>query len=148
MNLENKLLVVGPKGGDTRKYLGAKLLVMNLQEAIESSGLSMRNRHSVDDAGRVLMDLHSNADILVTRGEDGISIFLRDGTKAHVPAVSRQVYAVSGAGDTVLATVGMSLTSGLTVRESAILGNIIAGIVVGKIGTAVPSAQEVKELLA
>ena len=85
---------------------------------------------------------------LVTRGEHGLSLFERDRKPVHVPAAAREVFDVTGAGDSVIATMALALAAGATLPEAAGLANCAAGVVVGKVGTAQASPDEVLSALA
>ena len=98
---------------------------------------------SLCQAGRTLrtgLDLET---LVLTRSEEGMSLFFRDGREEHLPTEAREVFDVSGAGDTVLSLIGVGLAAGLSMQEAARLSNIAAGIVVGKLGTSTVSAAEI-----
>jgi D-beta-D-heptose 7-phosphate kinase/D-beta-D-heptose 1-phosphate adenosyltransferase len=80
--------------------------------------------------------------VLITRGEAGMSLVDAAGDVAHVPTTAREVYDVTGAGDTVIATLALALAAGATTLEAAVLANFAAGVVVGKVGTATATASE------
>jgi D-beta-D-heptose 7-phosphate kinase/D-beta-D-heptose 1-phosphate adenosyltransferase len=80
--------------------------------------------------------------VLISRGEEGMTLFRRDRPMEHFPTAAREVYDVTGAGDTALATVALALAAGATFEDAAVLANRAAGIVVGKLGTATASAEE------
>lgn len=137
-----KPLVVDPKPKHTAFYKGASLITPNAAEALEMSALE--ENADVVSIGETLR-ARLKANILVTRGEHGMSLFDLDGTVEHLPARTKKVYSLIGAGDTVVAVAALSLSSGATLREAMILSNIAAGIKVGKQGTATVTVDEIKK---
>ena len=138
-------VVVDPKGSDYRKYRGATLLTPNRKEAQVAAGIPIVDEPSLLLAGRTLcreIDLEA---LVLTRSEEGMSLFLRDGRELHLPTEAREVFDVSGAGDTVLSVVGAALGVGLSFEEAGRLSNIAAGVVVGKVGTSTVSAEEIRD---
>jgi len=85
--------------------------------------------------------------VLITLGEDGMALFEKGGKITRVPTAAREVYDVSGAGDTVIATLALALASGAKMHEAAKISNMAAGIVVGKLGTATASPEELREAI-
>ncbi|MCC7429198.1 MAG: D-glycero-beta-D-manno-heptose-7-phosphate kinase [Alphaproteobacteria bacterium] len=140
-------VVVDPKGADYGRYRGADLLTPNRRELSEATGMPTRSDSEVVAAARKLIARAGVEAVLCTRSEDGMTLLAgKDGgIVRHFPAEAREVFDVSGAGDTVVAVLAAALGAGLALPVAARLANIAAGIVVGKIGTAV--ARE-KELLA
>ena len=136
------LILIDPKGRDFSKYRGATAITPNIKEAILASGFE-----DIEKAARKFLDELDLKVVFITRGKRGISLFEKDRPPIHVPARAREVYDVSGAGDTVLATLGLSIASGLTYFEAALLANIAAGIVVGKVGTATVTQEELLDAL-
>ena len=114
------------------------------QEAAEASGISIEDESSLAEAGKKLMDSLDCRALLITRGEEGMTLFT-DRSMRNIPTVAREVFDVTGAGDTVIATLALALACGASFAEAAVLANHAAGIVVGKLGTA-PVTRE--ELLA
>lgn len=140
---QNKPVLVDPKGDDYSRYSGATVLTPNLSEFREVVG-SWKSEQEFDTKAEALrreLDLHA---LLVTRSEDGMTLFRAAG-KVHQAAQAREVYDVSGAGDTVIATLGVMLASGADLVEAVDLANRAAGIVVGKLGTAVVHMHELFE---
>ena len=136
-------VVVDPKGSDFLKYRGATVLTPNRKETQTASGVEIVDEASLCQAGRTLrtgLDLET---LVLTRSEEGMSLFFRDGREEHLPTEAREVFDVSGAGDTVLSLIGVGLAAGLSMEEAARLSNIAAGIVVGKLGTSTVSAAEI-----
>jgi D-beta-D-heptose 7-phosphate kinase / D-beta-D-heptose 1-phosphate adenosyltransferase len=140
-------VVVDPKGNDYRKYRGATLLTPNRKEAQTASGIAIVDEKSLNMAGRKLREELDLEAIVLTRSEEGMSLFFRDGREMHLPTEAREVYDVSGAGDTVLAVLGVGLGSGLALEEAARVSNVAAGVVVGKVGTSTVTPEEILEVV-
>lgn len=139
---------VDPKGKDYTKYRGATLLTPNRREAAEACNLEEDGAEMIELAGsRLVSDLDIKA-ILVTRGEEGMTLF-RDGAQpVHLPALARHVYDVTGAGDTVIATLATAVGAGADLEEAAKLANIAAGLVVEQIGTSAITLEGLRKHLA
>lgn len=136
-------VLVDPKGADYSKYRGATILTPNRKEAEQASGIEIMDDESLERAARkLLVDCRLDA-LLVTRSEQGMSLFHASGEVAHIPTFAREVFDVTGAGDTVLATIGLSLACGVGFDDAARLANMAAGIAVGKIGTSTVSPSEI-----
>ena len=136
-------VLVDPKGPDFTRYSGATLLTPNRKEAETASGVPITDTASLADAAGIIMGATGLQHLLITRSEEGMSLFSQGGGIVHIPTVAREVFDVSGAGDTVLAALAIGIASGLTVAESARLANIAAGIAVGKLGTSIVTPQEI-----
>lgn len=141
-------VLVDPKGSDYQKYRGASALTPNKKEAAEACQVSMQDNQALIQAGVKLRSDLALDFLAITRGEEGISLISQaeDHTSAeqaivHIRATAQQVFDVSGAGDTVIATLAAGLAHGLTQLQALQLANIAAGIVVGKVGT-VPIQRE------
>jgi rfaE bifunctional protein kinase chain/domain len=136
----NKPVLVDPKGDDYTRYRGATLLTPNRSEFREVAG----RWKDEDDLGARAQKLRRELGLqalLVTRSEEGMTLY-REGDRLHVPTVAREVYDVSGAGDTVIAILGVMLAAGAGFPEAVQMANKAAGIVVGKLGTAVVHPEE------
>lgn len=140
-------VVVDPKGLDYSRYAGADLVTPNRSELREASGMPVDTEEQIVAAAQSLISRHGLGAMLVTRSEDGMSLIEADGTVRHFPAEAPEVHDVSGAGDTVAAVVAAGLASGLPLPVAARLANIAAGIVVGKVGTAVAREEDILEAL-
>ena len=127
-------VVVDPKGNDFSRYRGATAICPNAKELAAVTGESPSDLKRLLAAGQAMVSGFGLDYMLVTLGEKGIAI-LRADSRKHVPAAARQVYDVSGAGDTVVAVLAAALASGVAVQEAAHLANLAAGIVIGKVGT-------------
>lgn len=141
-----KPVLIDPKGGDYEKYAGATLITPNRAELKEVVG-SWKNE---DDLTEKAQNLRRHLDltaILLTRSEEGMTLF-NDGEAVYQPTRAQEVYDVSGAGDTVIAGMGLATAAGFTMPEAMHLANTAAGVVVAKLGTAVCSFEELTAALA
>jgi len=142
-----KTVVVDPKGKDYIKYRGATVLTPNRREAAEACNMDVETPDLTSQAGqRLLNDLDLDA-ILITESEHGMTLFVRGGGSAHFDAASKEVYDVTGAGDTVIATLGVALASGTELFEAVGLANLAAGIVVQQVGTAPIKKDDLAEVI-
>jgi rfaE bifunctional protein kinase chain/domain len=135
-----KTVLVDPKGDDYSRYRGASVLTPNRSELREVVGRWKSEEELTAKAQDLREKLEVQA-LLVTRSEEGMTLYER-GKVRHEPARAREVFDVSGAGDTVIATLGVMLGAGLPLGEAVAIANQAAGIVVGKLGTAVVRPQE------
>jgi len=138
-------LIVDPKKPNFAHYGGLTLATPNVIEAAEAAGIEVRDQRSLRATGRRLLERWDAEAILITRGEHGMSLFTRPNGMRHLPTAARDVYDVTGAGDTVAATCALALAAGASFDEAAALANHAAGIVVGKVGTATVSAEELRK---
>jgi D-beta-D-heptose 7-phosphate kinase/D-beta-D-heptose 1-phosphate adenosyltransferase len=137
-----KIVVVDPKVHHFSLYKGATVITPNHHEALAFARLPAWGQEDLlAVAGKELLQKLEVQAILVTRGEAGMSLF-EDGRATHIPAVTKEVYDVTGAGDTVLAALAMAMASGASLREAAFIANHAAGVVVGRAGTATISREE------
>ena len=136
-------VVIDPKGNDYGKYTGATLLTPNRKEAETASRIPIHDEASLVQAGNTLLSSVQLDHLLVTRSEEGMTLFSRNEPPLHIATHTREVYDVTGAGDTVVSILGLGLAGGLSVREACEVANVGAGIVVGKIGTATVSPDEI-----
>lgn len=143
-----KPVVVDPKGHDFERYVGATVITPNLKELGEATGMPTSNADAQSSAARVLLERTSAEFLLVTRGPAGMLLVPREGHETEFPSLAKEVYDVSGAGDTVVAVLAAALGSGTGIIEAVELANIAAGIVVGKVGTAVASRVEISREVA
>lgn len=141
-----KPVLVDPKGDDYARYQGATLLTPNRSEFHDVAGSWGSEAELNAKAEKLRTELHLDA-LLVTRSEEGMSLF-RAGSVLHEPTQAREVFDVSGAGDTVIATLAVMLASGAELGEAVRIANRAAGIVVGKLGTAVVSREEILQDMA
>jgi D-beta-D-heptose 7-phosphate kinase/D-beta-D-heptose 1-phosphate adenosyltransferase len=144
---DGKPVLVDPKGKNYAKYRGAAVLTPNRREAAEACNLD-DNGDVVDKAGATLMsDLDLNA-LLITQGEEGMTLFRRSLDPLHLTAVAREVYDVTGAGDTVIATLATAIGAGMDLADAARLANVAAGLVVEQVGTSSITTAELRGALS
>lgn len=139
-NKAGKTTLVDPKGDDYAKYSGASILTPNRAEFKQVMGGWKTEAQLIEKAQTLRARLNLGA-LLLTRSEDGMTLFTADGS-FHVPAQAREVFDVSGAGDTVIATLACAIGSGMSFPDSVSLANKAGGVVVGKLGTAVIMPEE------
>jgi len=140
-NLKNIKVIVDPKGSDYSKYTSAYLLTPNKKEASEATGIAIQDEGSLKLALKILKDFCNLSISLITLSEDGIAIFDNE-FKSH-PTFAREVFDVTGAGDTVIASLGYALAAGKDIDSAIFFANLAAGVVVGKIGSATTSFEEI-----
>ncbi|PPR25163.1 MAG: Bifunctional protein HldE [Alphaproteobacteria bacterium MarineAlpha10_Bin1] len=138
----SKPVVVDPKGEDYRCYRGASIITPNRRELGAATGAPVGTDSEIVAAGRGLIEQLDIDALLVTRSQDGMTLISTDGRVEHLPAQAREVFDVSGAGDTVVATLASALAKGVDLIEAAALANIAASVVVAKSGTAVVYAAD------
>jgi D-beta-D-heptose 7-phosphate kinase/D-beta-D-heptose 1-phosphate adenosyltransferase len=142
-----KLVVVDPKGADFARYRGAGLVTPNRRELERASGLEAGDDRAVEAACRRLIARCGLGGMVATRGEAGMTLVERDGPACHLRAEAREVFDVTGAGDTVVAVLGAALGAGIDSLDAARLANVAAGLVVGRLGTAVVRPDELRRAL-
>ncbi len=133
-NQHKKPITVDPKYNNFFEFTDVTVFKPNRKEVEEVLGLRMNDDHDVITAGKKILERLNASSVLLTRGEQGMSLFEKDGSVTHVPTKARNVADVSGAGDTVIATLTMALVGGATIREASTLANIAGGIVCGSVG--------------
>ena len=138
---EGKPILVDPKGSDYSKYRGATLITPNKKEACEATKIDIKDEQSLYRAGELLKNSLELDYAVITLSEDGMAIFGDEVTK--IPTVAREVFDVTGAGDTVLASFGYALSCGLDIKKSALFATSAAAVVVGKLGSATVSLDEI-----
>lgn len=136
-------VLVDPKTRNFDSYRPATLVTPNHHEALRLTNTEDHTDEGLKQAARAILERLECEAVLVTRGERGMMLLERTGEVVYVETVAREVYDVTGAGDTVIATLAASLSAGATMLEAAVLANHAAGIVVGKVGTATARAEEV-----
>jgi D-beta-D-heptose 7-phosphate kinase/D-beta-D-heptose 1-phosphate adenosyltransferase len=140
-------VIVDPKVEHFGYYKGVTVITPNHLEATQAAGVHGDGDHTIQEAGAVIRQRLGCQAVLITRGEKGMSLFEGDGVSWHIPTKARQVYDVTGAGDTVIGTMALALAAGADMREAATLANYAAGIVVGMVGTATVTSRELSEAL-
>jgi rfaE bifunctional protein kinase chain/domain len=142
-----KPVLVDPKGKQYAKYRGATVLTPNRREAAEACNMD-DSPTVVDEAGnRLMSELDLNA-LLITQGEEGMTLFRRSTEPFHLTAVAREVYDVTGAGDTVIATLTTAIGAGADLARAAELANVAAGFVVEQVGTSSVTTSDLRAALA
>ncbi len=138
----SKPVIIDPKGSDYSRYKGATLITPNMKEFEAVVGHCSCDAQFIEKAHRLRAELELDY-LLVTRSEKGMSLFSRDGSQTDSPATALEVYDVSGAGDTVISLMALATVAGFSNEDKLALANTVAGIVVGKLGTAVATIDEV-----
>jgi len=139
--------IVDPKGIDYSKYRGATLVTPNRKELAEASRMNCDSDASIVAAARHIIETCGIENVLATRSQDGMTLVTHTGEVVHLPTQAREVFDVSGAGDTVVATLALALGLGADLSNGADLANVAAGLVVAKIGTASVYSEELIEAL-
>lgn len=137
---QGKIILVDPKGSDFSIYAGASMLTPNKSELKQVIGEWKSEKELTDKAQQLRRSLEIDA-LLLTRSEEGMTLFTEE-TVTHVPAMAREVFDVSGAGDTVIATMAAMLAEGCSMQDAVLIANKAGGIVVGKLGTATVTREE------
>ena len=141
---QGKRVIVDPKGRDYSLYKGAYLITPNKSELAEASGMPTETDDQVIAAAQHVMQTCGIQNILATRSQDGMTIISSDADPVHISTDVREVFDVSGAGDTVVAAMSAMLASGANLSDAADIANIAGGIVVGKVGTAVVTVSDME----
>jgi rfaE bifunctional protein kinase chain/domain len=142
-----QLIMVDPKLKDYSIYRGATVVTPNVKEASEASGVLVTDQLSIKKMGlKLLKKLKCDA-LVITRGEEGMAVFEPHREPFFVPTVAKEVYDVTGAGDTVIGTIALALGSGASVKDAVRLANYAAGIVVEKRGTATVAQEELIKVI-
>jgi len=142
-----KLVMVDPKLKNFFFYRGATVVTPNTNEAGAAVGIAIHDVDSLKKAGTLILKRLRCDALVVTRGEEGMAVFEPHQEPVLVPTVAKEVFDVTGAGDTVIGTMAVALAAGANVKEAAALGNYAAGIVVGKRGTATVTREELVQVL-
>lgn len=140
-------IIVDPKVEHFGYYKGVTVVTPNHLEATQAAGVHGEDDQTVNEAGTILRQRLGCQCVLVTRGERGMSLYQGHGDHWHIPTRARQVFDVTGAGDTVVGTLALALSTGATMREAAVLANQAAGIVVSMVGTATITADQLTDAL-
>ncbi len=137
-----KIVCVDPKVNHFSAYKPATIITPNTQEVEGASGIQISRKSDLLRAGKKILNESGFEHLLITRGEEGMVLFESCSRIIHIPTVAQEVFDVTGAGDTVISALTLSLASGLPVVDAAVVSNIAAGIVVGKLGTASVTPEE------
>lgn len=144
-NKYNKIVVVDPKPSNSMNYIGATSMTPNRKEAIEClKGREPESEDELKDIGKNLKEKLKLKNLLMTRSEKGMSLFTDDKVE-DIPTFAKEVYDVTGAGDTVIAVYTLAAVSGASFYEAAKIANTAAGIVVGRVGTSTVTREEIAE---
>jgi D-beta-D-heptose 7-phosphate kinase/D-beta-D-heptose 1-phosphate adenosyltransferase len=138
----NKIISVDPKEEHFRYYRGITVITPNNHEASKAVGFQIKDEATLKKAGSALLSKIGCKIALVTLGENGMAVFRKGKPMEHIPTVAQEVFDVSGAGDTVIATYTLALAAGADPVRAAYIANCAGGIVVGKVGIAVVSPDE------
>ena len=140
-----KIVAVDPKTSHFSRYIGVSMLTPNHHEAGASLHMTINTHDDLLFAGKQLLENLKSAYVLITRGEEGMSLFEQHNHMVtHVPTMAHEVYDVTGAGDTVIAALTLGLAAGGDPVDAVLLANAAAGVVVGKVGTATVNQQELE----
>ncbi len=142
------LTLADPKSLNFSKYAGVSVLTPNKKEASLSVNMDIITQDDLFLAGEKIMDQAGLEKLLITCGKDGMALFEKGGSPHVIASKARQVFDVSGAGDTVISLLGLGLATGASFHDAAMVANAAAGIVVAKVGTATTSIQELRQALA
>lgn len=140
---KNKITIVDPKGKDFEKYRGASIIKPNKKEAIDACGIQISNKQDLERAAEKIKEITQCDTLVITLSEEGMVIF--DKSIHYIPTKATEVFDVTGAGDTVLASLGVALSSGLSIEEACVFANHAAAIVIRKVGSATVKITEVLE---
>ena len=143
---QNIPIIVDPKGTDFKKYRGSTLITPNFSEFEAVVGACANEEELVKKGLKLMSDLELQA-ILITRGEKGMTLLLPDSEELHLPARAREVFDVTGAGDTVISVLASALAAGDSLADATGIANLAAGLVVGKLGTAAISGPELRRAI-
>jgi D-beta-D-heptose 7-phosphate kinase/D-beta-D-heptose 1-phosphate adenosyltransferase len=136
-------IAVDPKIGHFDYYRGVDLITPNTNEASFAAGIDISDDKTLISAGNLLIKKLQCGSVTITRGDEGMTLFEKTGRITHIPTCAQEVYDVSGAGDTVIATLTLCKAAGAPLSDAAIVANHAAGVVVGKIGTATVTQQDI-----
>lgn len=143
-----KIITVDPKEEHFSYYKGVTSITPNNHEASVAAGIKIKDQKSLRIAGLKLLQRIKSDSVLITRGENGMCLFQKNGRMTQIPTAAQQVFDVSGAGDTVIGIFTLAMACGANTLDAARISNIAAGIVVGKVGVAVTDPQELIERIA
>jgi D-beta-D-heptose 7-phosphate kinase/D-beta-D-heptose 1-phosphate adenosyltransferase len=141
-------LVVDPKPENLHRFVGATVITPNNFEASRISGIDIQDEETLLAAARQIQEDIACEAVLITRGEAGMALLEGENSLVTIPTMAQEVFDVTGAGDTVAATLALGLAAGCSMTDAAVLANHAAGIVVGKVGTASVSCDELLSALS
>ena len=141
------VLAVDPKTGNFEHYRGIDVITPNHHEAGAYCRMKIVDEDTLIKAGQRMIKELDCRSVLITQGKDGMTLFERDGDVHHIPTVAREVYDVTGAGDTVISTLSLGLAAGMDLKSAAIISNFAAGIVVAEVGTSTVKTEQLKKVI-
>jgi D-beta-D-heptose 7-phosphate kinase/D-beta-D-heptose 1-phosphate adenosyltransferase len=144
---QHRMVAVDPKVQNLPLFKGVTVVAPNHHEAAAAVHRTIRSEADLLRVGQVLLRRLKARGVLITRGEQGMSLFEAGKPVVHIPTVAREVYDVTGAGDTVMGALSLALAAGATMAEAAVIANFSAGVVVGKRGTATVTRAELERAL-
>jgi D-beta-D-heptose 7-phosphate kinase/D-beta-D-heptose 1-phosphate adenosyltransferase len=144
---QNAKVLIDPKGRDFSTYRGAYMLTPNRNELVEATGTPVKDIADAEKAARRLIETYDLQGVLAKLGGEGVCLVMRDKPAQHFHTATREVFDVSGAGDTVVATLALAIAGGLPIEDCAELANLAGSVVVGKVGTATVSRDELSRAL-
>jgi len=140
-------VTVDPNAKNFPLYKGVTVITPNHNQAGEIAGIEIINEEDLKKVGKKLLNYKKCKALLITRGKDGMTLFEQAGKVTHIKSIARKVYDVTGAGDTVIATLTLGIAGGLDLKYAAYLSNLAGGVVVGEIGTSTVKIDNLKELI-
>ena len=140
-------VTVDPNVKNFPLYKDVTVITPNHNQAGEIAGLEIINDKDLKKVGRKLLNNKKCKALLITRGKDGMTLFEEEGRVTHIKSIARKVYDVTGAGDTVIATLTLGIAGGLDIKSASYLSNLAGGIVVGELGTSTVKIDNLKELI-
>jgi D-beta-D-heptose 7-phosphate kinase/D-beta-D-heptose 1-phosphate adenosyltransferase len=143
-----KFVAVDPKESHFPQYRHVSVVTPNVPEASRAARIPIKDLESLERAGRHLLEELAAEGVLITRGPEGMSLFRAGIPTCHIPVLAREVYDVTGAGDTVVATLTLARVAGATLEQAALLSNAAAAVVVGEIGTGAVTVEELETAIA
>jgi len=141
-------IILDPKTCNFPHYRNLYCMTPNAKEASEGAGLPVAGREDIIRAGKHIVERHRLESLVITLGADGMAVFLPGQGVFHLPTTAQKVFDVTGAGDTVIAVIALALSSGFDLLDSCVLANCAAGLVVGQVGAAAVSREELESELA
>ena len=141
------ILAVDPKEDNFEYYQGIDIITPNHHEAGTLCGFNIVDKDTLVKAGGVILDKLSCGSVLITQGKEGMTLFEKNGDISHIPTITRHVFDVTGAGDTVISTLCLGLATGMDLKSAALVSNFAAGIVVGEVGTSTVQAEQLKRVI-
>ena len=144
----DRIIAVDPKVQNFHLYKKVTVMTPNHLEASEGAGVTIDSEETLVEAGyKIIRDLDCES-VVITRGEQGMTLFEKQAAPVHIPTVAREIFDVTGAGDTVIAILTLGRAAGLSRFDSAVLANFAAGVVVGEVGTSAVTAESLKDIVS